>query len=239
MSNPMKIVVALCAACFLAVTTGVAANDSAIRQAFQKKFPKMTVESVTPSPFAGIFEVVVEGQVFYTDDKVSYMFSGNLLDMRGEKPRNLTQETQGKLAAAALAKSTASAVKRVKGNGKRVVYTFEDPNCGYCKELQKELAKLNDVTIYTFLWPILSQDSVEKSKAIWCAADRGKAWDDYMIKNVTPSGKRDCETPLERNAELAQRFGIRGTPGVFLANGQQVGGFVPADKLEASLAAVR
>ena len=239
MSNPMKIVVALCAACFLAVTTGVAANDSAIRQAFQKKFPKMTVESVTPSPFAGIFEVVVEGQVFYTDDKVAYMFSGNLLDMRGEKPRNLTQETQGKLAAAALAKSTASAVKRVKGNGKRVVYTFEDPNCGYCKELQKELAKLNDVTIYTFLWPILSQDSVEKSKAIWCAADRGKAWDDYMIKNVTPSGKRDCETPLERNAELAQRFGIRGTPGVFLANGQQVGGFVPADKLEASLAAVR
>ena len=239
MSNPMKIVVALCAACFLAVTTGVAANDSAIRQAFQKKFPKMTVESVTPSPFAGIFEVVVEGQVFYTDDKVSYMFSGNLLDMRGEKPRNLTQETQGTLAAAALAKSTASEVKRVMGNGKRVVYTFEDPNCGYCKELQKELAKLNDVTIYTFLWPILSQDSVEKSKAIWCAADRGKAWDDYMIKNVTPSGKRDCETPLERNAELAQRFGIRGTPGVFLANGQQVGGFVPADKLEASLAAVR
>ena len=95
--------------------------------------------------------------------------------MRGAQPRNLTQETTSKIAAAALAKATNSAVKRVKGNGKRVIYTFEDPNCGYCKELQKELVKVNDVTIYTFLWPILSQDSVEKSKAIWCAADRGKA----------------------------------------------------------------
>jgi thiol:disulfide interchange protein DsbC len=145
----------------------------------------------------------------------------------------------GKLAAAALAKSTASAVKRVKGSGKRVIYTFEDPNCGYCKELQKELAKMNDVTIYTFLWPILSQDSREKSKAIWCATDRGKAWDDFMLKGIAPSGKRDCDAPLERNEELAHRFGLRGTPGVFLANGQQVGGFVPAEKLEASLAAAR
>jgi thiol:disulfide interchange protein DsbC len=232
----VKFIAGLCAAC---VVSAAAANESAIRQVFQKKFPKMTVESVTPTPYAGLFEVVMEGQVFYTDDKASYLFSGNLLDMRGAQPRNLTQETMGKLAAAALSKSTASAVKRVKGSGKRVIYTFEDPNCGYCKELQKELAKLNDVTIYTFLWPILSQDSVEKSKAIWCAADRGKAWDDFMLKGVNPSGKRDCDAPFERNAELAQRFGIRGTPGVFLANGQQVGGYVPAEKLEASLAAAR
>jgi thiol:disulfide interchange protein DsbC len=239
MSKFAKVVIELCAASFLLVATGAAASESTIRQTFQKKFPKMIVDSVTPTPFAGIFEVVVEGQVFYTDDKAAYLFSGNLLDMRGAQPRNLTQETTGKLAAAALAKSTASAVKRVRGNGKRVVYTFEDPNCGYCKELQKELAKLNDVTIYTFLWPILSQDSVDKSRAIWCAADRGKAWDDFMLKGIAPSGKRDCDAPLDRNTELAQRFGLRGTPGVFLANGQQVGGFLPADKLEASLAAVR
>jgi thiol:disulfide interchange protein DsbC len=239
MSNPLKIVVELCAACFLLVATGVAANEGSIRQAFQKKFPKMTVETVSPTPFPGLYEVVVEGQVFYTDEKVSYLFSGNLLDMRGAQPRNLTQETMGKLAAVSLSKATASAVKRVKGNGKRVIYTFEDPNCGYCKELQKELAKLNDVTIYTFLWPILSQDSVDKSKAIWCAADRGKAWDDFMLRGIAPSGKRDCDAPLERNTVLAQRFGLRGTPGVFLENGQQVGGFVPADKLEASLAAPR
>jgi thiol:disulfide interchange protein DsbC len=236
MFNPVKTLVGLCAAC---VVSAALANESAIRQSFQKKFPKMTIESVTPTAFPGLFEVVMEGQVFYTDDKASYLFSGNLLDLRGAQPRNLTQETTGKLAAATLSKSTASAVKRVKGNGKRVIYTFEDPNCGYCKELQKELAKLNDVTIYTFLWPILSQDSVEKSKGIWCAADRAKAWDDLMLKGVSPTAKRDCDAPFERNAELAQRFGIRGTPGVFLVNGQQVGGYVPAEKLEASLAAVR
>jgi len=97
---------------------------------------------------------------------------------------------------------------------------------------------VNDVTIYTFLWPILSPDSTEKSKAIWCAKDRAKAWDDWMLRGVAPTGKRDCDTAvLEKNAKLAARFGLRGTPGIYLASGEQVGGFVPADKLEAALAA--
>jgi thiol:disulfide interchange protein DsbC len=216
---------------------GAAADEAQVRQAFQSKFPKMTLESVTRAPFPNMYEVVLDGQIFYTDDKASYVFSGNLLDIRGAQPRNLTQEANNKLVAAVLAKSNELAVKRVKGNGKRVVYTFEDPNCGYCKEQQKELAKLNDVTVYTFLWPILSQDSVEKSKAIWCAKDRARAWEDTMLKGIAPTGKRDCETPLEKNAQIAQRFGLRGTPAVYLANGNQIGGFVPADKIEAALAA--
>ena len=107
-------------------------------------------------------------------------------------------------------------------------------------KLQKELTKVNDVTIYTFLWPILSQDSVDKSKAIWCAKDRAKAWEDTMQKGAALTGKRDCDTTaLEKNGQLAQRFGIRGTPGVYLVNGQQLGGFVPADKIEAALASLR
>ena len=219
--------------------TAASADESGIRQGFKAKFPKMNVESVGNTPFPGIFEVIVDGQIFYTDAKVSYLFSGNLLDVRGE-PRNLTQQAMGKLAAATLAKSTELAVKRVKGNGKRVLYTFEDPNCGYCKELQKELVKLNDVTIYTFLWPILSQDSVDKSKAIWCSRDRAKAWEDYMIRGARPGGKSDCDTSaLDKNAKLAQRFGLRGTPAVYLASGEQVGGYVPAPKLEAALAGAR
>lgn len=221
-------------ACFAA-----SGDEASIRQAFQAKL-RMPVESVTPTPFRGIYEVVVKGQVFYTDSKVSYMFKGDLLDMRGAQPRNLTDASVAKLAAKTLAKSTDDAVKRVRGNGKRVIYTFEDPNCGYCKELQKELKKLNDVTIYTFLWPILSQDSLEKSKAIWCARDRAKAWDDFMLKGASPGSKHDCDTTaLERNQQLAQRFGLRGTPGVYLGNGEQVGGYLPADKLEAALAVVR
>ena len=215
------------------------ADENAVRQAFQAKFPKVPIESVTRTPFAGVYEVVMDGQIFYTDEKASYLFSGNLLDIRSGDPRNLTQEAGAKLAATALTKSTESAVKRVKGTGKRVIYTFEDPNCSYCRELQKELAKLNNVTIYTFLWPILSNDSVDKSKAIWCSKDRAKAWDDAMLRGTMPSGRRDCDTPFEKNAQLAQRFGIRGTPGVYLANGQQIGGYVSADKIEAALASVR
>jgi thiol:disulfide interchange protein DsbC len=221
----------------MASLTAVAAHgdENSVRQAFQSKFPKMAVESIARTPFPNMYEVIVDGQVFYTDDKASYLFSGNLLDLRSGQPRNMTQETNNKLAATVLAKSTELAVKRVKGNGKRVIYTFEDPNCGYCKELQKELGKMNDVTIYTFLWAILSPDSVEKSKAIWCSKDRARAWDDVMLKGVTPTGPRDCATPLERNAQIAQRFGLRGTPAIYIGSGEQIGGYVPADKIEAAL----
>ena len=230
----------VCAVAVLAFMYSAAwADEAKVRQAFQAKFPKMAVDSVGRTPFPGLYEVVIDGQVFYADEKLSYLVSGNLFDIRGQQPRNLTQEATNRLAAATLAKSTDYAVKRVKGNGRRVVYTFEDPNCGYCKELQKELAKLTDVTIYTFLWPILSQDSVEKSKAIWCAKDRAKAWEDTMIRGQPLTGKRECDTPMDRNAQIAQRFGLRGTPAVYLANGQQIGGYLPADKLEAALAAAR
>jgi thiol:disulfide interchange protein DsbC len=220
--------------------TAADTNESGVRQAFLAKFPKMTVESVTKTPFEGIYEVVVDGQIYYTDAKASYVFSGSLIDMRGKEPRNLTQETSGKIASTALAKATDLAVKRVKGNGKRVVYTFEDPNCGYCKELQKELVKLNDVTIYTFLWPILSPDSIEKSKAIWCARDRAKTWEDYMIRGAALPAKRDCDnSAIEKNQRLAQRFNLKGTPAVYLANGEQVGGYLPAGQLESALSSVR
>jgi thiol:disulfide interchange protein DsbC len=222
------------------LSSAARADEGAVRQAFQAKFPKMTIESVNKTPFPGVFEVVLEGQILYTDEKLSYLFSGNLLDIRGREPRNLTEQTTSRIASTALAKSTELAVKRVRGNGKRVLYTFEDPNCGYCKELQKELVKVNDVTIYTFLWPILSPDSMDKSKSIWCSKDRAKAWEDYMIRGVAPTAKRDCDTTaLEKNAKLAQRFGLRGTPGVYVAGGEQIGGYVPADKLEAALAGAR
>lgn len=220
-------------------STTVLADEAGIRKAFQTKFPKMTIDSVGKTPFPGIFEVVLDGQVFYTDEKATYLFSGNLLDIRGQQPRNLTQDATNRLAATVLAKSTDIAVKRVRGNGKRVIYTIEDPNCGYCKELQKELAKVNDVTIYTFLWPILSQDSIDKSRAVWCARDRAKAWDDLMLKGIVPAGKRDCDTPIERVSRLAQRFNLRGTPGVYLANGDQIGGFIQADRIEAALSNIR
>jgi thiol:disulfide interchange protein DsbC len=212
------------------------ANEAAVRKSVQARFPDLPVESVQKTPFSGIYEVVVGGRILYTDEKVSFLFFGNLVDARGGAERDLTRERNAQLAAQALKKASDNAIKRVRGNGKRVIYTFEDPNCGYCKQLQKELVKINDVTIYTFLWPILSPDSVDKSRAIWCAKDRAKAWDDVMLRGAGVQGDGKCEAPFEQNHALAQRFGINGTPAIFLADGRQVGrGYVPAAELEQAM----
>lgn len=222
-----------------ALVAGVAhGSEATLRQAFEAKFPNAAVESVTRTPFAGIYEVVFNGQIAYTDEKLNFVFFGNLLDVRGGGERNLTQARTAQLAAQALRKSTDQAIKRVRGNGKRVIYTFEDPNCGYCKQLQRELTKVNDITVYTFLWPILSPDSAEKSKAIWCAKDRARAWDEFMLRGMVAQNDGKCDTPLDRNMELAQRFGIRGTPAIFLADGRMLNGYVPADQLEQAISAV-
>ena len=233
-----RIAMALCLGLLMAAPAG--ANEAFIRKAFQAKFPDMKIESITRMPFQGVYEVIFDGQIVYTDEKFTYLMNGNLFDLRDAKERNLTSERRGQIAAGALVKAQGNAIKRVKGSGKRVIYTFEDPNCGYCKELQKEINKMNDITVYTFLLPILSPDSVEKSKAVWCAKDRVKTWDDLMNKASLPANAvTNCTTPLEENQALAQRFGVRGTPAIYLTNGQQVGGFLPADKLEQALAALK
>lgn len=224
----------------LAIISGVLAFDASadeakVTQKLQGKFPNMVVESVTKSPFAGLYEVVLDGEIVYTDDKVEYFFGGNIYDIRTLPPKNLTQDSTNRLAAKTLQGSTASAIKRVKGSGKRTLYTFEDPNCSYCKQLQKELAKINDVTHYVFLIPILGQDSHDKARAIWCAKDRAKAWDDLMLRAVAPEGGANCSTPIDRNLQLMRRFGIRGTPAVYLPDGQQIGGYLPAEKIEQAL----
>ncbi len=216
------------------------ADEAGVRKAFQARFPGMKIESVSRMPFQGLYEVVFDGQIVYTDEKLTYLLSGNLFDLRDTKERNLTSERRGQIASGALVKAQANAIKRVKGSGKRVIYTFEDPNCGYCKELQKELNKMTDITIYTFLLPILSPDSVEKAKMVWCAKDRAKTWENLMNKAALPANAvKSCSTPLEENQLLAQRFGVRGTPAVYLVSGQQVGGYLPADKLEEALATVK
>jgi thiol:disulfide interchange protein DsbC len=232
-----KLAVAVLAAAGLAA--GVAYGDeAAIRKTVQARFPDLPVESVAKTPFAGIYEVVLGGRILYTDEKASFIFIGNLLDTRGAAERDLTAERNGQLAAQTLKKSTDQAIKRVRGNGKRVIYTFEDPNCGYCKQLQRELTKVNDVTVYTFLLPILSPDSVDKSKAIWCAKDRAKAWDDVMLRGAATQGDGRCETPIDKNRQLAQRFRINGTPAIFFADGSMNSGYLPAAQLEQAISAV-
>ncbi len=234
----IRIVLVVCAA--LAFLTQASADEALVRKGFQARFPDMKIESVTRTPFSGLYEVVFDGQVVYTDEKIAYLMSGNLFDLRTAQERNLTRERRDQIASSALVSAQGNAIKRVRGNGKRIVYTFEDPNCGYCKDLQKELNKMTNVTVYTFLLPILSPDSVEKSKIVWCAKDRTRTWDDMMTKGSLPANApKNCTTPLEENAALAKRFGVRGTPAVYLSNGQQVGGYLPAEKLEQALAVTK
>lgn len=231
--------VAVCALTVWALAAcSASANEARIRQILQNKFPTMVVESVTKAPFAGLYEAVLDGEIVYTDEKVEYFFGGSIYDIRTLPPRNLTQDSTNRMMVQTLAGARDLAIKRVKGNGTRTLYTFEDPNCGYCKQLTRELQKVDDITIYTFLLPILSRDSMEKSRAIWCSADRAKAWDDLMLRSAMPEGGTACNTPIERNMQLMRRFGIRGTPAIYLANGQQIGGYVPAEKIEQALKTV-
>lgn len=213
-------------------TQAALGSEASIRQAFQSRIPEVTVESVGRTPMPGLYEIVANGHIFYVDEKVNFVIRGTLFDARTTAMRNVTLARNSELTAQALSKSSDNAIKRVRGNGKRVIYTFEDPNCGYCKKLQQELIKLNDVTIYTFLWPILSPDSIEKSKAIWCARDRAKAWEDLMLRGVSPQNEARCDTPIEKNMEMARRFGAQGTPAIYLADGRMIGGFVAAERIE-------
>lgn len=211
-------------------------EEARVKQSLQAKFPNIAVDTVKRMPFAGLFEVVMGSEVVYTDNKAEFMMGGTLYDIRSMPARNITQDTTQKLVSKVLTSSHDSAIKMVRGNGRRVLYTFEDPNCGYCKQLYKELGKMTDVTVYTYLLPILSPDSAEKSRAIWCARDRAKAWDQMMTKGVLTESSKPCDAPLAKNSEMAQRLNIRGTPAIYMASGQQLGGFIPAPQIEQALA---
>ena len=188
-------------------------------------------QRIVKTPYlGGLYEIYAGGQLFYSDEKGSVFVFGSLVD--GKTHRNITAEQQ--LALLPLQ----DAIKRVNGNGgngKRTLITFEDPNCGYCKKLTKELVNLKDATVYTFLVPILSEDSLVKSKKIWCAPDRLKAFDDWMVNGKAPAGSDNCANPLERNSKLAQGLGVSGTPAIFFPNGERVPGYMPLDIIEKAI----
>lgn len=191
------------------------------------------IESVRKVDALGLYEVQLDGELVYTDAKVSHVILGDIIDVKSRK--NLTEERKQKLSQIKFSDLPLDlAVKQVKGNGKRVLATFEDPNCSYCRKLAKELQGVNDVTIYTFLYPILSPDSSEKAKNLWCTADRAKAWNDLMVDGKTPASA-NCDHPTEKVVALGRKLGIRGTPTLFFADGTRVPGYMPVAMLEKAL----
>ncbi len=210
-------------------------NAEIVKKGVETKFAGVKVEGVTKTPYGGLYEVRLEGgDLLYADDKVSFVVSGSIIDAKTRE--NITDERKRKLSAIKFDTLPLElAVKQVRGNGKRVVATFEDPNCGYCKQLQKDLADVTDVTIYTFLYPILAADSSDKSKAIWCSSNPVKSWNDWMQSGVLPGGKTECGAPVEKLVELGQKLKVFGTPTMFFASGERIPGAITRERFEQML----
>ena len=220
--------VALSAALFCPLAQ---ADEAEVQKLMETKLGTKVV-SVTKSPYLGLYEVFANGQIIYTDEKTSVIVVGALID--GQTMQDHTAARMTKLMAIKFSELPLEyAVKQVRGDGKRVFASFEDPNCGYCKKLARDIAKLDNVTIYTFLLPILSPDSLEVAKQIWCSADKAKAWNEWMRDNKAPTAKSTCNTTaVQKTIELGRRLNITGTPTIFFANGERIPGAVPAAMIE-------
>ena len=221
----------------LAVGTSVfAAGDPAeatIRSNLKSRIPQIEqIDEVSKSAIPGLYEVRVNGtDIFYTDAKADYLIHGNLIDTKAR--RNLTEERVNKLSAidySALPLKDAFTIMR--GNGARKLAVFEDPNCGYCKRFERDLVNVDNVTVQVFLYPILSADSVEKSKNIWCAKDSAAVFDAWMLREQ-PIPAASCDTAaVDRNLEFGRKHKITGTPTLIFADGQRVPGAINAKQIE-------
>jgi len=227
---------AIVIASLLTGTAWADTSEASIKKAVEAAMPGAKVDAVRKAGVLNLYEVQMGGDILYTDEKATHFVIGHIIDPKNRK--DLTQERLDKLSQIKFSELPLDlAIKQVKGNGKRQIATFEDPNCTYCKKLAKELQGVTDVTIYTFMMPILSPDSADKSKAIWCASDRAKAWNDWMLEGKAPSGKEDCDTSaVARNQEFGHKLNITGTPTLFFADGERVPGAVPLPKIEQKLA---
>jgi len=221
----------------LGAAASAAASEATIKATMQKKYPDVPVESVMKTPLPGIYEVFANGQMLYTDEKATYMFvNANMIDI--EKRTNLTEERMAKLTAIKFEQLPLNlALKKVKGKGTRKLAYFGDPNCGYCKRFEEDLAKIDDITVYVFLYPVLGQNSVDKAKSIWCSKDRIKAWDDQLVNGIAPTAPGSCETPVDKIVAFGRQKNISGTPTLFFADGQRVPGAIAAEQLEQRLVA--
>lgn len=220
-----------------ALATWAAAGETAARAAIERVSPGRPIQSVTETPVANLYEAAVDGQVFYVTGDGRYILGGPLIDAK--TGANLTEMRREVVSAIAWERLPLKlAFKRVKGNGSRRIAIFEDPDCPYCKQLEKTLEGVNDITIYVLLFPIdqLHPQAAQKSRAIWCAKDRGGAWDDAMRTGIVPANPGTCETPIAEIAEFAKQHGITGTPTIILSDGRRVVGALPAAQLQQQLA---
>ncbi|MCB1974442.1 MAG: DsbC family protein, partial [Burkholderiaceae bacterium] len=211
------------------------AQEAAIRKTLAERIPQMEkIDEVQATAMPGLYEVRIGTDIFYTDAKGNYLIQGELIDTRAR--RNLTEDRINKLSAvdfAALPFKDAFTI--VRGDGKRKLAVFEDPNCGYCKRFERDMQNVDNVTVHLFLYPILSPDSAEKSRNIWCAKDRTAAWEDYMVRDRIPAAATCDTSALQRNLAFGKKYKITGTPTLIFADGSRVPGAIPAKDVEKRL----
>ncbi len=217
---------------------GVLADERAIRRVIESKLGDAKVESVRKAPYGGLYEVAVRGPegvaVYYVDEAASVIVVGSVIDAK--TGRNLTEERVRKLSAIAWESLPLDwAVTTTRGSGRRKIAIFSDPNCPYCKRLEGDLAKLDDITIHIFLYPVIKAESVHQTKSVWCSKDRAKAWNDLVLRDIQPTAPPHCSTPIEGIVELGRRLGADSTPTWFLPSGERFKGAMPIERVEALL----
>lgn len=227
-------------ACAVLLLGAQAANaqDAQIRKALAERIPQLAqIDEVTATPMQGLYEVRIGTDLYYTDAGGNYLIQGELIDTKAR--RNLTEDRVNKLTAIDFKSLPFNdAFKVVHGKGERQIAIFEDPNCGYCKRFEKDMQKVDNVTMHVFLYPILSPDSAEKSRNIWCAKDRAAAWQDHMLRDVTPAAASCDVAALERNLALGRKHKITGTPTLIFTDGTRVPGAIAAQEVEKRLTEV-
>jgi thiol:disulfide interchange protein DsbC len=221
----------------LAAALSTSAQEATIRKNLGERIPQLQkIDEVSKSPMTGLFEIRVNGtEIYYTDAEGNFLIQGSLIDTKLR--RNLTEEKVDKLTAISFdALPFKDAFTIVRGNGKRKLAVFEDPNCGYCKRFERDLQKVDNVTVYMFLYPILSADSTDKSKNIWCAKDKTKAWQDWMVRDQLPATAQCDSAAIARNVEMGRKYKITGTPTLIFADGTRVPGAIGTAEVEKHLA---
>ena len=229
----MKILKSIAALSLVVLAFSAGAQEAAIRKNLAERLPNLPkIDEISKTPMNGLFEIRVnDNDIFYTDAEGNFLIQGVLIDTKSK--RNLTEERTDKLNAVAFdSLPLKDAFTIVRGNGKRKMAVFEDPNCGYCKRFERDLQQVSNVTVYMFLYPVLGADSVDKSKSIWCAKDRAKTWQDVMVRDI-PVPKATCDTAaIDRTLEFGRKSKITGTPTIFFADGSRVPGAINTAQIE-------
>lgn len=226
------------AAALLAAQAAVAQED-VIRKAFAERLPEFPkIDEISKTPIPGIYELRIGNEVLYTDAQGKHLIEGQLIDTATRT--NLTEERLAKLSAVDFASlPLKDAIVWKRGNGARKIAVFADPNCGYCKRFEQSLQQVDNVTVYTFLYPILGGDSPEKSRNIWCAKDSTKVWRDWMLQgSAPPQSAASCDAAaVQRNVALGRKHRVNGTPSVIFEDGRRVPGAMSPEQLEKQLVA--